>query len=122
MPLLVDAQASLGRDAPPTAYDVLAGDARSWGGPGGVGVLVVPERTRWRRPGPASELEGGRTDAEPVVALALAAAEAWQQTEADPRDRAGRAPPRWSTGSAPRRRASPTSRSSATRSTGCRTW
>jgi cysteine desulfurase len=82
VPLLVDAMASLGRDARPTAYDVLAGDARSWGGPGGVGVLVVPERTRWRRPGPASELEGGRTDAEPVVALALAAAEAWQQAEA----------------------------------------
>ena len=89
VPLLVDAQASLGRDAAPTAYDVLAGDARSWGGPGGVGVLVVPERTRWRRPGPASELEGGRTDAEPVVALALAAAEAWQQTEATRADRAG---------------------------------
>jgi cysteine desulfurase len=45
-------------------------------------VLVVPERTRWRRPGPVSEVEGGRTDAEPVVALALAAAEAWQQTSA----------------------------------------
>ena len=59
--------------------------------PAGVGVLVVPERTRWRRPGPASELEGGRTDAEPVVALALAAAEAWQQTEATRADRAGRA-------------------------------
>jgi cysteine desulfurase len=82
VPLLVDAMASLGREAPPTTYDVLIGDARSWGGPGGVGVLVVPERTRWRRPGPASELEGGRTDAEPVVALALAAAEAWQHTEA----------------------------------------
>jgi cysteine desulfurase len=82
VPLLVDALPSLGREAVPASYDVLAGDARSWGGPGGVGVLVVPERTRWRRPGPVSELEGGRTDAEPVVALVLAAAEAWQQTEA----------------------------------------
>jgi cysteine desulfurase len=33
-------------------------------------VLVVPERTRWRRGGPVSEVEGRRTDAEPVVALA----------------------------------------------------
>ena len=82
VPLLVDAMASLGREPVPTSYDVLVGDARSWGGPGGVGVLVVPERTRWRRAGPVSELEGGRTDAEPVVALALAAAEAWQQSEA----------------------------------------
>jgi cysteine desulfurase len=83
VPLLVDAMASLGRDPAPERFDVLAGDARSWGGPGGLGVLVVPERTRWRRPGPDSEFELGRTDVEPVVALALAAAEAWRQTEAD---------------------------------------
>ncbi|MGB8384106.1 MAG: aminotransferase class V-fold PLP-dependent enzyme, partial [Dermatophilaceae bacterium] len=79
IPLLVDACAGLGRDPVPTAYDVLAGDARSWGGPAGVGVLVVPARTRWRRPGPTAEAEGGRTDVEPVVPLVLAAAEAWQQ-------------------------------------------
>jgi len=83
VPLLVDAMASLGRDAPPRHFDVLAGDARSWGGPSGLGVLVVPERTRWRRPGPASEVENGRTDVEPMIALALAAAEAWRQTEAN---------------------------------------
>ena len=82
VPLLVDALASLGRDPVPGHFDVLAGDARSWGGPGGLGVLVVPERTRWRRPGPVSEVEHGRCDIEPVVALALAAAEAWRQTEA----------------------------------------
>jgi len=80
VPLLVDASAGLGRDPVPTAYDVLAGDARSWGGPAGVGILVVPARTRWRMPGPASEVEGGRTHVEPVVPLVLAAAEAWQQT------------------------------------------
>jgi len=81
VPLLVDALASLGHDEVPTHFDVLAGDARSWGGPPGVGVLVVPERTRWRRPGPVSEVEHGRTDVEPMVATALAAAEAWRQTE-----------------------------------------
>ena len=82
IPLLVDAMASLGRDGVPEHFDVLAGDARSWGGPSGLGVLVVPERTRWRRPGPVSEVEHARTDIEPVVAMALAAAEAWQQTQA----------------------------------------
>jgi cysteine desulfurase len=82
VPLLVDATASLGRDPVPEHFDVLAGDARSWGGPSGLGVLVVPERTRWRRPGPGSEVEQGRTDVEPVVAIALAAAEAWRQTQA----------------------------------------
>lgn len=82
IPLLVDAMASLGRDVVPEHFDVLAGDARSWGGPGGLGVLVVPERTRWRHPGPVSQIEHARTDIEPVVAFALAAAEAWRQTEA----------------------------------------
>ncbi len=82
IPLLVDAMASLGRDPTPAHFDVLAGDARSWGGPAGLGVLVVPERTRWRRPGPDSDVEHGRTDVEPVVAIALAAAEAWRQTQA----------------------------------------
>lgn len=88
VPLLVDAMASLGRDATPEHYDVLAGDARSWGGPGGLGVLVVPERTRWRRSGPVTEVEHGRTDIEPVVALALSAAEAWRQTAATRADQA----------------------------------
>jgi cysteine desulfurase len=83
VPLVVDAQAGLGRDPVPEAYDVLVGDARSWGGPAGVGVLVVPERTRWRRPGAVSEAEFGRTDAEPVLPLVLAAAEAWLATAAD---------------------------------------
>jgi len=83
IPLLVDATASLGRDPAPTSYDVLAGDARSWGGPPGVGVLVVPARTRWRRPGPPSELEGGRSDVAPTIPLALAAAEAWRQLAAE---------------------------------------
>ena len=90
IPLLVDAMASLGRDPTPVHFDVMAGDARSWGGPAGLGVLVVPERTRWRRPGPVSEVEHGRTDVEPVVAIAMAAAEAWRQTQANRVDQAAR--------------------------------
>jgi len=90
IPLLVDAMASLGRDPVPEHFDVLAGDARSWGGPGALGVLVVPERTRWRRPGPDSEVEYGRSDVEPMVAMALAAAEAWRQTAATRAEHAAR--------------------------------
>jgi len=82
IPLVVDAMAGLGRDPAPRDFDLLAGEALSWGGPGGVGVLVVPERVRWRLPGPPSELEGGRTEVMPVVPLVLAAAEAWRQTAA----------------------------------------
>ena len=84
VPLAVDAQASLGRVPPPTEYDVLAGDAQSWGGPGGLGLVVLPERTRWLLPG-APDPDAGSSSATrhtPWVPLALAAAEAWQQTEA----------------------------------------
>jgi cysteine desulfurase len=85
VPLGVDAQASLGRTSSPAAYDVLAGDATSWGGPGGLGLVVVPERTRWLLPGPADPdvALSGPTRHTPWVPLALAAAEAWQQTAAD---------------------------------------
>ena len=84
VPLGVDAQASLGRVEPPRDYDVLAGDAQSWGGPGGLGVLVVPDRTRWLLPGPADPDAAlhGPSRHTPWVPLALAAAEAWQQTSA----------------------------------------
>ncbi len=85
VPLGVDAQASLGRTASTTSYDVLAGDAQSWGGPGGLGLVVLPERTRWLLPG-ASDPDAalsGPTRHTPWIPLALAAAEAWQQTEAD---------------------------------------
>jgi cysteine desulfurase len=84
VPLAVDAQAGLGRVPVPTAYDVLAGDAQSWGGPGGLGLVVLPERTRWLLPGapdPDAALSGP-TRHTPWVPLALAAAEAWQQAEA----------------------------------------
>lgn len=79
IPLLVDATASLGHDAVPHHFDAMAGDARSWGGPPGVGILVVPSRTRFRRDGPPSGIEGGRADDEPVIPLVLAAAAAWDE-------------------------------------------
>lgn len=80
IPLVVDAMASLGRDPAPIDFDVLVGDARSWGGPP-LGVLVVREGVRWHWPGGRADVEHGRTDVGPWVPLALAAAEAWQQTE-----------------------------------------
>lgn len=81
IPLVVDAMASLGRDEVPTDWDVLVGDARSWGGPP-LGILVVREGIRWQWAGARADVEGGRTDVTPWVPLALAAAEAWQQTAA----------------------------------------
>ena len=90
IPLVVDAMASLGRDDVPTDFDVLVGDARSWGGPP-LGVLVVREGVRWHWSGARADVEHGRHDVSPWVPLALAAAEAWQQTEASRRKDAAEA-------------------------------
>jgi len=78
VPLLVDATATLGRVAPPAAYDVLVGDATSFSGPP-LGLLAVRIGTRFAPPGPAREAEHGRALAPPWVPLVLAAAEAWRQ-------------------------------------------
>jgi cysteine desulfurase len=56
------------------------GDARSWGGPGGLGILVVRDGVRWHWDGARADVEHGRAEVTPWVPLALAAAEAWQQT------------------------------------------
>ncbi len=91
IPLLVDATAALGRDEPPTSFDVLVGEATSFGGPTGVGLLVVPARTRWRPPGPVTEWEVGRVDVAPVLPLVVGTAHAWAATAADRRGDAQRA-------------------------------
>ncbi len=81
VPLLVDATASLGRVATPTAFDALGGDAASFGGPP-LGLLAVRTAVRFGLPGPPREAELGRALSAPWVPLALAAAEAWQQVAA----------------------------------------
>lgn len=46
VPLLVDAGAALGHVVVPGSWDLLAADAADWGGPTGVGVLVVRRGVR----------------------------------------------------------------------------
>lgn len=61
VPLHVDAAQSVGRvtvDA--SACSLLSASAHKWGGPAGVGVLVVRKGVRWRAAGPADEREDGR--------------------------------------------------------------
>ncbi len=85
VPLLLDATASLGRDAPTDALlrdaGVVVADAASFGGPP-LGLLAVRAGTRWGLPGHRREAEHGREHAAPWVPAVLAAAEAWRQTQA----------------------------------------
>jgi cysteine desulfurase len=47
VPLIVDAAQTIGRMSVPTGWSVLTGSARKWGGPAGVGLLVVRAGTRF---------------------------------------------------------------------------
>lgn len=91
VPLLSDAQASLGRIPPPRDADVIVGSAASFAGPPAVGLLVVREGTRFALPGRPLEAEHGRAPADPWVPLVLAAAEAWRQVAATREAEAGAA-------------------------------
>ncbi|MCW2715772.1 MAG: aminotransferase class [Frankiales bacterium] len=85
VPLLVDAAQSVGRVSVPAGWSLLTASARKWGGPTGVGVLVVRTGTRWRSPLPPDEREGGRVPGAPSLPLVLSAAVALESalTEAD---------------------------------------
>jgi cysteine desulfurase len=76
VPLLVDAAQSIGRVALPTGWSLLAGSARKWGGPAGVGVLAVRKGTRWESPW------DGPVDV-PAIVAAAASLRAVQDEAAD---------------------------------------
>ena len=81
VPLFVDAAQSAGRVAVPEGWSLLAASAHKWGGPPGVGVLVVRKNTRWRSPLPEDEREGRRVpgfENVPAVLAAAAALEAYR--------------------------------------------
>jgi cysteine desulfurase len=78
VPLLMDATSVAGNAVLPGDWDLLVADPRSWGAPGGLGVLVVRAGTRWTSPGPAGE-GTEKLAGTPSVPLALAAAVALQQ-------------------------------------------
>ncbi len=82
VPLHVDAAPSVGRvpvDVDQLGASVLSASARKWGGPPGVGVLVVRKGTRWRSTAPEDERESGRSPGFvnlPAIAAAAAALDA----------------------------------------------
>ena len=112
----------MGRVALPDGWDAAAGSAHKWGGPAGVGVLLVRKGARWRNPFPGDDRVDERVAGFENVPGALAAAAALQAVVAErdetvrPPDGPGRPDPasRWP--------GSPTWRSWATRTDGSPTW
>ncbi|MEV4534819.1 aminotransferase class V-fold PLP-dependent enzyme [Asanoa sp. NPDC049518] len=80
VPLYVDAAQSVGRVPLPDGWSLLTASAHKWGGPPGVGLLVVRKGTRFLAPGPSEERTDRSTDLPAIVAAAAslraAAAEA----------------------------------------------
>ena len=71
VPLCVDAAQSVGRMPVPDGWSLLTASARKWGGPAGVGLLVVRKGTRWVSPYPE---DGGRDTGRDLPAIVAAAA------------------------------------------------
>jgi cysteine desulfurase len=78
VPLFVDAGASAGRLDLPDGWSAAAASAHKWGGPAGVGVLLVRTGARWRAPFPVDDRIDPRGAGFENVPAALAAAAALQ--------------------------------------------
>ncbi|MCX4701439.1 cysteine desulfurase/sulfurtransferase TusA family protein [Streptomyces sp. NBC_01373] len=75
VPLLVDAAQSLGWGRVEGDWSLLTASAHKWGGPSGVGVLVVRKGVRFAAQGPVDERESGRAAGfENIPAIVAAAA------------------------------------------------
>lgn len=78
VPVFMDAGASAGRLPLPGGWTVAAASAHKWGGPAGLGVLLVRKGARWRNPFPADDRIDERTAGFENIPAALAAAAALQ--------------------------------------------
>jgi len=90
VPLFVDACASMGRVPLPRHWSALAGSAHKWGGPAGVGVLLVRKGVRWASPFPVDDRVDERGVGFENVPAALAAAAALRAVIADQEEVAAR--------------------------------
>ncbi len=83
VPVFADAAAAAGRMDLPGGWAVAAASAHKWGGPAGVGVLVVRKGARWRAPFPTDDRTDARVAGFENVPAALAAAAALQAVVAE---------------------------------------
>ncbi len=74
VPLYVDAAQSVGRLPVPPGWSVLTASAHKWGGPPGVGVLVVRKQTRWLSPYPGEDPHRPGAEGAPGLPAVVAAA------------------------------------------------
>ncbi len=83
VPLFTDACASMGRLPLPDGWAAAAGSAHKWGGPAGVGILLVRKRARWRNPFPGDDRVDERSTGFENVPAVLAAAASLQAVVAE---------------------------------------
>ena len=83
VPVFTDAAASVGRTILPAEWSMLAASGHKWGGPPGVGVMVIRKPVRWRPPVPAGSREGHRVPGFPNVPAILSAAAALEAFDAE---------------------------------------
>lgn len=93
VPLHVDAAQSLGREPIEPGWSLLTGSAHKWGGPLGVGILVVRAGTRFRSVLPDDEREHGLVPGRPDVPAIAAAAAALKARAEQSADNAARIRP-----------------------------
>jgi cysteine desulfurase len=83
VPLFADCAAAAGRRGLPSGWAAAAASAHKWGGPAGVGVLLVRTGARWRSPFPTDDRADPRVAGFENVPGALAAAAALQAVTAE---------------------------------------
>jgi cysteine desulfurase len=83
VPLFVDFAASAGRLDLPPGWSAAAASAHKWGGPAGVGLLLVRKGARWRAPFPTDDRVDPRVAGFENVPDILAAAAALQAVVAE---------------------------------------
>lgn len=83
VPLLLDAAQSLGWEAPPAGWSLLAGSAHKWGGPAGVGLLAVRKGVRFAPAPPLDERERGWMPGSVSLPAVVAAAASLRAVRAD---------------------------------------